>query len=650
MFAIRKKNERIDHETLLSFKTACTLPQILSRQADRFKKNKIAIREKAYGIWQTYNWHDYFRYTKFVSLGLIALGLKKDENVGLVLNNNPEWLFSTLGVQSIGAITVNLFTSAMAEELVDELKRIQAAYVFVQDQEQFDKLLFSRDSLPHIRGLIYIDPNGMELFSDNPWLISFRQLYELGEELDRDQPDFFNHRLWEGSPKDIALMLTTSWTTDSPKLAMLSHENLIEIISKWLETVPIGIGDRWFSINPTATIVEQLWGVGIALVGGLTINFPETRKTAMYDLREIGPTILMEPAGFWENMATNIKAKIASSGFIKQSLFNFSQKIGKTVLDLEYKKKPVHIHLKILHWFLGLIISQPLLDRIGLLRTHTAFTWSYAISPDIINFFRINGLNLKQCYGLPESGGPFQFHSDKEVKPGTVGKPLPGFKVMIGHDQEILISSKSNFVGYYQDGNSTAKAIVDGWLHTGDRGFFDEDNHLVITGKKADAIQSEEGIILSPEVIEARFKSSPYIKEIVVVGLKNPPLSALINFEFSSVASWAKARKIISYSYIDLCQQPAVEELIKKEIQTVNTHLAKAMQVHKFVLLHKLLDADDEELTRTGKVRRQFISDKYQALISAISSGENEFLFKSYIRICDSKSEPVETTIKILTI
>ena len=379
MNATDSKIDRIDEETLSTL-DQYTFPQILSRQAERLGSDKTAIREKAFGIWQAYDWREYLRYTKFVALGLISLGLKRGENVGLILDNHPEWLFSELGVQSLGAVTVPLFTSAVAKEQALGLKRFQAAYVFAQDQEQVDKILSLRDELPHVRGLIYVDPTGMRTYRDDPWLISFAQLLELGEELDQEQPELFIKEVWEGKPGDVALMMMTSGTTGEPKLVMLSHENFTEMARKWLETAPIGIGDNWISITPTAWIVDQMWGVGITLSGGMAMNFPETLETAVEDFREIGPTVIVTSSRFWEDLASKIRVKIADAGAIKRALYNMSQKIGGAVVDLESQKKPVPTKLKILSRLASRIVSRPLMDRVGCLGFRGAYTGGHPIN------------------------------------------------------------------------------------------------------------------------------------------------------------------------------------------------------------------------------------------------------------------------------
>jgi long-chain acyl-CoA synthetase len=649
MNVTRLEIKRLDQETLASLENY-TFPQILSKYAERLGEKGIAIREKAYGIWLTYTWKDYLSYTRRVAMGLKSRGLQKGENVGLIVDNHPEWLFAELGAQSMGGVVVPFFTSAVAKELSGGLNRIQAVYVFAQDQEQVDKLLEMRDQLGHVRRIIYIDPTGMRNYRQDPWLLSFKELLNLGDQLDKEQPELFAKELWAGKSSDVALMIMTSGTTGVPKLVMLKHENFLEMARKWLETAPIGIGDNWISITPTAWIVDQLWGVGISLGGGIVMNFPETYETAVEDFREIGPTVIVTSSRFWEELASKIRVKISDAGLLKRSLYNFSQKIGGQVVDLESHRKPIPGKLRFLSRLTRRIVSLPLMDRMGCLGFRAAYTGGHPISPDVIRFFRANGLNLKQCYGLTEAGGIFQVQPDGEVKPETVGKPLPRTEVRIAEDQEVLVSSKSVFHGYYQNPEATAAALKDGWFHTGDAGYLDEDGHLLIIGRKEDIMRTKEGEAFSPDFIETRLKFSPYIKEAVIWGEGQPYLTAFVNIDFGNVGNWAEDRKIPYTTYNDLSQQPAVEELIRGEVRLVNTQLPKPMQVVKGILLYKLLDADDEELTRTGKVRRKFVLQQYKDLIDAMYANKTELPVKGQVRYRDGRVGVIETTVKILTI
>jgi long-chain acyl-CoA synthetase len=641
--------ERIDQATLSALQNY-TFPQILARNAERFGAKRTAIREKAYGIWLTYTWKDYLDFTRRVGLGLKSLGLQRGENVGLILDNHPEWLFAELGTQAVGGITIPFFTSAVAEELAGGLNRVQGVYVFAQDQEQVDKLLETRDRLGHVRRLIYVDPTGMRTYRNDPWLLSIKDLLDLGDKLDKEQPELFGRELWEGKPTDVALMIMTSGTTGVPKLVMLEHENFNDMARKWLETAPVGVGDNWISITPTAWIVDQLWGVGIALSGGIVMNFPETFETAVEDFREIGPTVIVTSSRFWEELASRIRVKINDAGFIKRSLYNFSQEIGGRVVDLESQGKPIPGKLRLLSWLSRRMVSLPLLDRVGCLGFRAAYTGGHPISPDVIRFFRANGLNLKQSYGLTEAGGIFQVQPDGEVKPETVGKPLPRTEVKIAEDQEVLVCSKSVFTGYYQNPEATAAVLKDGWFHTGDAGYLDEDGHLLIIGRKEDIMRTKEGEAFSPDFIETRLKFSPYIKEAVIWGEGQPYLTAFINIDFGNVGNWAEDRKIPYTTYSDLSQQPAVEELIRGEVHQVNTQLPKPMHLVKFILLYKLLDADDQELTRTGKVRRKFVFQSYKDIIDAMYADKKELPVKGQVRYRDGHVGIIETTVRILTV
>lgn len=625
-----------------------TLPQLLVAQAARFGTSCPAIREKAYGIWQTYHWEDYLRYVKHTALGLIALDCRRGESVGMIVNNHPEWLFSELGSQAIGCITMNLFTSAVAEELSVSLNRIRATYVFIQDQEQADKMISARQKLGHVRRVIYIDPTGMGSYVADPWLISFRELLKKGEDLDRERPELFNSELLQGKPEETAVMIQTSGTTGLPKLAMLSHRNLTEMGASWINAVSIKPAENWISMSPPAWIVDQMWGLGVALLGGMTMNFPETPETVMEDFREIGPSRIITASRFWEELASRIRVKMSDAGWIKRRLFREAERIGRAVLARQIKKEPISFLLKGLHHLAALMIYRPLLDRIGCAHFQSAYTGGHPISPDVISFFRAIGLNLKQCYGLTEAAGIFQIQPDDEVKPETVGRPLPGVQIRVAEDQEVLVSSPSVFQGYYQDYQATEAAFVQGWLRTGDAGYLDRDGHLLIIGRKEEIIRNKSGDAFSPDFIETRLKFSPFIKEAVIFGEGRPYLTAMINIDFGNTGSWAEEKMIPYTTYMDLSQQPAVAEVILKEVRKVNEQLPEVMKVHKFILLYKLLDADDDELTRTGKVRRRFVYGLYLKLIEAMYSEVEEIRVNGKIRYRDGQVGEIDTLVRII--
>jgi long-chain acyl-CoA synthetase len=380
------------------------------------------------------------------------------------------------------------------------------------------------------------------------------------------------------------------------------------------------------------------------------MNFPETAETISEDLREVGPTIIITSSRFWEDLASKIRVRMRDAGFVKRWLYHLGQRIGERVVDREAARKSVSLWLRLLHGVASWIVYRPLLDRVGCSQIRAAITGGHPVSPDVIRFFRAIGLNLKHAYGLTEAGGVFQVQPDGEVKPETVGKSLPRTKVRIADDQEVLVSSPSNFIGYFQDQKETVGTLIDGYLHTGDAGYFDDDGHLVIIGRKQEIMRTKEGEAFSPDFIETRLKFSPFIKEAVIFGEAMPYITAIININMETVGDWAEDRQIAYTTYTDLSQQSAVEELICNEVKGVNKQLPAHMKICRLLLLYKLLDADDQELTRTGKVRRKYIYEHYHNLIEAMYKDRETLAVKGKVRYRDGHVGAIATTVRILTL
>jgi len=627
-----------------------TIPQILTENAVKYGETKTAIREKAYGIWQRYSWSGYNSYMKKTAGGFAVLDLQRGETVCLNLENHPEWLFCEIAAHALGAITLNLFTSSIAEELCTSIKRVNSSIIVVQDQEQVDKLLEVKEKLPQIKKVVYIDPTGMTSYENDSWLISYARLLKEGEKFNSENNCFVDEEIKKGRPDDIAVMIQTSGTTGIPKLAVLSHRNFTQMAVQWIDSAGIKPEENWLSMSPPAWIVDQMWGMGVALSGAMTMNFPETAETVIEGFREIGPSMLITASRFWEDMASRIRVKISDAGWIKKKLFYSGEKIGKAYVNKKAKKAVIPLSLKILYKLMSIVVYHPLLDRIGCSRFRSAFTGGHPISPDVILFFRAIGLNLKQCYGLTEAGGIFQIQPDNEVKLETVGKPLPQTEVKIADDQEVLVRSEANFSGYYDDYQATQAAYDNGWLKTGDAGYIDNDGHLLIIGRKEDIIRNKSGEAFSPDFIETRLKFSPYIKEAVIFGEGRPFITVMINIDMGNVGNWAEDRMIPYTTYMDLTQQPSVEELILKEVCKVNEQLPDVMKVKKFTLLYKLLDADEEELTRTGKVRRRFVYGLYIKIIESMYRDEKNVKVIGKIRYRDGRIGEIETTVNIIRV
>ena len=649
MASNKTKSVYMDKDTLRSLRQF-TFPQILSRQAEKLGSGKTAIREKAYGIWQAFDWKDYLRYTKLTCLGLISIGLERAENVGFILDNRPEWLFSELGTHSAGGIAVNFSTSSETKELIYGLNQIQSTYVFVQDKKQVDKLFEWKKDLPSVRRIVYIDPTGIGPYSDEPWLISFSQLLRLGNDKDSEDPELFYKELWEGKADDLALMIMTSGTAGLPKPVMINYENVTEMAGKWLETVPLGVGDNWMSHISAPCIMDHIWGLGVALAGGMTMNFPETVETASEDLKEIGPSFIIALPDFWEKLMAKIILKMKDAGFLKSWLYYRSRNVSRAVADLEDEGRPLNLKLKFLKWFYNYIVFQPLLNRIGYLKIVNAYTWGKHISPEVIKFFRIHNLNLRQGYGLVETAGIFQIQSRSNGKAGTVGKSLPGIKLKISEDSEILVKNNSNFLGYYKDAEATSHVFIDGWFHTGDIGYLNTEGQLVIIGRKNDVSHTESGEYFSTAAIEAQIKFSPYIKEAVVWAERQNYLTALINIDFQNTTAWAEKRKIHYTDYLELSSRPEVEKLIKEEIHEINNQLTDSLRIHKFILLYKQLDKDGEELTLNGKVRKVFISQEYRELIEAMYTDKKKVHIAFRLRNRRGHPVSIKTEVNIIEI
>jgi long-chain acyl-CoA synthetase len=419
---------------------------------------------------------------------------------------------------------------------------------------------------------------------------------------------------------------------------------------QWLIAADIRPEENWISMSPPAWIVDQMWGLGVCLGTAMTMNFPETEETIADDFREIGPSILITASRFWEDMASRIRVKMSDSGWVKRKMFLWGENLGRSIVKRKLNKEHISLPLKILYRFMSYAVYRPLLDRIGCSRFSSAFTGGHPISPDVIGFFRAMGLNLKQCYGLTESCGIFQIQPDDEVKLETVGKPLHLTEVKLAEDQEVLVKSEANFSGYYNDYKATEAAFENGWLKTGDAGYIDDDGHLLIIGRKEDIIRNKSGEAFSPDFIETRLKFSPYIKEAVTFGEARPYITAMINIDQGNVGNWAEERLIPYTTYMDLSQQKAVEELILNEVREVNKQLPESMKIRRFVLLYKLLDADDEELTRTGKVRRRFVYGLYIRIIEAMYSGQKSVQVTGKIKYRDGRVGEIETTIHVLDV
>jgi long-chain acyl-CoA synthetase len=593
-----------------------TLPQMLAAHAGRYGRGKVALREKKYGIWQEVTWEDYAAHVRAVGLGLEALGLRRGETIAIVCGNRPAWLYTELGAQALGAVPVGVYVDSLPDQVRDLVEHSEARIVMVEDQEQADKVLGVRAHLPRLERIVVDDTRGLEDYRE-PLLTSLEEVERLGREADARDRGHYDALLARGTAEDVALLAYTSGTTAAPKAAMISHRNLLAMAVGVTQVDRVFDTDDLVSFLPFSWVGEQLVSVAIALHAGATVNFPEEPATVRDDLREIGPHVMIAPPRFWEAMCSEYQVKIADAGWLKGAAARVALDIGMRVGERRIRREPVGPGLRLLAALAHLLIFRALRDRLGLSQIRYAYTGGAALGPELFRFFRAIGLNLKQVYGQTECGGICVLHPDDDVRPETVGKPTPGTRIRISEAGEILVSSASVFRGYYKNPEATAQALDDGWLHTGDAGLM-EDGHLVVIDRLKDVLRLADGSRFSAALIENKLKFSPYVREAVVVGEDRPFVVALLQIDMSTVGDWAEANRVPFTTFKDLSGKSEVFALIGREVARVNEDVPTAARIHAFALFDKELDADDDELTRTNKVRRSTILGKYRDMIDGL--------------------------------
>ncbi len=625
-----------------------TIVKLLVERA-RARPAQPAMREREKGIWQLYTRADVLARVRALALGFLELGLRRGETVAVLSDNRPEALWTIYAVQAVGGIPVPVYQDAVAREVQYVVDHSDARFVHAEDQEQVDKLVETRARLPKVERVLYDDPKGLRRY-DGGWLLALAEVERRGREADARDPGRFDALVAAGRAEDVAIICYTSGTTGAPKGAMLRHANMLASAAGFLQRDPLPEGAELLSYLPLAWVGEVMYSVALATLAGLTVNFPEEPETVLANIREVGPHVYLGPPRLWENSYSQIRVRIDDSTRLKRWIFARFMPLGEAVARRRMEGRPVPWRLRAGRWLGEWLLFGPLRDQRGAGRMRYAYTGGAPLAPEIVLFYRGLGANLKQIYGQTENCAFCCGQADDAVKLGTVGTPFPGVELRLTEAGEICSRGPTIFAGYYKDPAATAAVVRDGWLHSGDAGFFDPDGHLVVVDRLKDVTRLADGTTLAPQFIENKLKFSPYVKEAVVVGPERPFVAALVNIDLETVGKWAERRGLAYTTYADLAQKPEVYDLVHREVERVNRDLPAPLRIRRYLLLHKELDPDDEEITRTRKLRRGVIGRKYGPLIEALYEGSPLVSVTAEVTYQDGRKAVTETKLAIRSV
>ena len=625
-----------------------TIPKLFVQKA-RVYGSRVAIREKEFGIWRPITWAQYLENVRLFALGLAALGLRPDDKVAMIGDNRPEGLWAEMAALSGGGVAVWLFQEAMLEEVQYIVNHCDARFLVAEGQEEVDKALAIKARCPKLEKIVWDDPRGMRGY-DDPALIRFTEVQELGRTVLARDPGRFEGLVEHGRGEGVCLLFYTSGTTAKPKGALLTHTNMLKMGQNLLRVDPCLESDDFVSFLPMAWIGEQMMSISCGLQAGFTLNFPEEPETVLDNLREVGPHTVFSSARFYEQMVRTVQVKYLDASWLKRKAHEAALAIGQRLADLKLAKRPMPWAWRVLGTLADHAVHRKLRDHLGLSRIRNAYSGGSALGPDYFRFFHAIGVNLKQIYGQTEIAGISVVHRSDDIKFDTVGTPIPETEVQITPEGEIISRSPSVFKGYYKDPVETDKALRDGWLHSGDTGFIDADGHLVFFDRTKDVFRLSDGSRFSPMYLESRLKFSPFVKDAWVLGPDCPYAAAVICIDGGVVGKWAEDRRIAYTSYSELSQHPEVSALIQAAIEQVNTQLPGAARVRRFLNLHKEFDADDEELTRTRKIRRAFLEARYQDLVRAIYEGADRVGVGTTITYEDGRVAEVKAELRVVNV
>jgi long-chain acyl-CoA synthetase len=627
-----------------------TFPKLAQANAARFP-DKVAIREKDYGVWQAYTWRDYVEQSRLIALGLAALGFRRGDKTAIVGDNRPQLYWAMLATQALGGVPVPLYQDSIEREMEFILEHAEARFAVVEDQEQVDKLLQVKARCPRLERIVYDDPRGLRHYRDD-CLLSLAELQELGRRFGAQHPGWFEQEVARGTSDDVAIICYTSGTTGQPKGTMLSHRNLIVTGRNAIAQEGLRATEEVVAYLPMAWIGDHMFSFAQSILTGFTVNCPESSATVLQDLREIGPTYFFAPPTIYQTVLTAVMIRIDDAAPPKRRLVRAFLEVARRVAQRRLGRARVPLTDRLLYALGRVLVYGPLKDNLGLSRIRVAYTAGEAIGPELFEFYRALGINLKQLYGMTESSALICIQRDDDVRLDTVGPPLAGVEVRVSESGEVLYRSPGVFVGYYKNPEATRRTMEDGWVHSGDAGFFDKDGHLRIIDRARDVGRLADGTLFAPKYLENKLKFSPYVREAVCIGQDRPYVAALVNINALAVGSWAERRGLAYTSYTDLAQKPEVYELIRQEVNRVNRSLLEEprlrnAQIRRFLLLHKELDPDDQEITRSRKLRRAFIADKYAALVDALYAERDRVSVEAKVTYEDGRTGTVRADVRI---
>ena len=632
-----------------------SFPRLLLAHAAK-RPGAPAMREKQYGIWQTLSWADLAKLVELCACGLHQAGLHRGEHVIVIGANRPRLYASMLAAQSLGAIPVPLYQDAVAAECVFPINNAEVRFAVVEDQEQVDKMLELRAQCPQLSHIFYDDPRGLRQYNE-PGLASLDELIAAGAVHAGQHPDFFRAEVAQARADDVAAMFFTSGTTGNPKGVIHTHASLINRAQVGAEFDVLTSDEDVLAYLPPAWIGQNIFSYAQWLACGYVVNCPESGATVSIDLKEIGPTYYFAPPRIFEGLLTSVTIRMEDAGRLKRAMFHYFMNLARRIGPARLDGKPLGLGERLLYGLGDLLVYGPLRNNLGMSRVRVAYTAGEAIGPDLFSFYRSIGVNLKQLYGSTETAVFVCLQPDHEARADTVGVPCKGVEIRVADNGEILVKSPGLLKGYYKNPQATAEVLTpDGWYHTSDAGFIDAHGHLKIIDRVKDVGRlkggANDGAMFAPKYVENKLKFFSHIKEVVAYGDQREQVCAMINIDFDAVGNWAERHNLAYAGYTDLAQKPEVYQLIKDCVEKVNADLANdallaGSQVSRFLVLHKELDADDGELTRTNKVRRGFIAEKYQPLVDALYGGKIEQYIETAVKFEDGRSGSVSATLKI---